>query len=146
MRPNSYVSVVWMAALATVIGCGSSSSTSSTPPPTGLSKRVLVTNQESSSVNLLDAKKDTPTTKTFAAPGASKILTANGKTVVLDSTANSLTVIDNATEVVSATMALDDLPVDVAITADGTLAFAAERNLGEVRFGTTVDGAVDPQI
>src|SRR5262245_24770964 len=98
MRPNGYVSVVWMAAILAVIGCGSSSS-SNTPPPTGLSKRVLLTNQEASTVNLLDAKRNTLTTKTFSAPGGSKMVTANGKTVVLDSTQNNLTVIDNATEV-----------------------------------------------
>src|SRR5262249_27239523 len=81
-----------------------------------------------------------------AAPGGSKMVTANGTTVVLNSTANNLTVIDNTTEAVTFNMALDDLPVDVAITTDGKTVFAAERNLGEVRFGTTVDGAVDAQI
>jgi hypothetical protein len=146
MRPNGYVSVVWVVVLAAAIGCGSSTpSSSSTPPPTGLSKRVLLTNQQSSTVNLLDAQKNTLTTKTFSAPGASKIVTASGTTLVLDSTP-SITVISNATEAVTFTMSLDDQPVDVAITKDGTLAFAAERNLGEVRFGTTVDGAVNPAI
>ena len=137
-----------MAALTAVIGCGSSSSSSSSGngPLTGLSKRVLLTNQESSTVNLLDAKKDTLTTKTFSAAGASKIVTANGQTIVLSSTANSLTVIDNTTEAVTFTMALDDQPADVAITIDGATAFAAEPRLGEVRFGTTVDGAVNPDI
>ena len=147
MRPNGYVLVVWMAALTAVIGCGSSSSsTSSTPPPTGLSKRVLLTNRTSSTVNLLDAKRDTLTTKTFAATGGSKMVTANGTTAVLSSTAPNLTIIDNTTEVVTFNMALDDQPVDVAITTDGATVFAAERNLGEVRFGTTVDGAVNPNI
>ncbi len=145
MRPNGYVSVVWVVALAAAIGCGSSTPSSNTPPPTGLSKRVLLTNQESSTVNLLDAQKNTLTTKTFAAPGASKIVTASGTTIVSDGTP-SMTVINNATEAVTFTMSLDDLPADVAITKDGTLAFAAERNLGEVRFGTTVDGNVSPTI
>src|SRR5262249_39960158 len=147
MRPNGYVSVVWMAALSVVIGCGSSSSsTSSTPPPTGLSKRVLLTNQESNTVKLLDAKRNTLTTKTFGVTSPSKIVTSNGKTIVLDSTQNNIAVIDNPTEVVTFTVALDDQPVDIAITKDGTIAFAAERNLGEVRFATTVDGALNPQI
>src|SRR5262249_14524418 len=121
MRPNGYVLIVWMAALTAVIGCGSSSSSlQNTPPPTGLSKRVLVTNKQSNTVNLLDAKKDTLTTKTFAATGGSKMVTANGTTVVLSDTIANLTVIDNATEVVTFNMALDDQPVDVAITSDGT--------------------------
>ncbi len=135
-----------MAALVAAIGCGSSQSSSGTPPPTGLSKRVLLSNQQSSTVNLLDAKKDVFSTKTFPAPGANKIVTANGQTIVLNSTQNAITVIDNTKEIVSFTMALDDQPVDVAITSDGTIAFAAESNLGEVRFGTTADGNVSPTI
>lgn len=146
MRPNGYVSVVWMMALAAVIGCGSGSSSNNTAPLTGLSKRVLVTNQEASTVQFVDAKRDQLNVKSLSAPGAAKIVTANGKTVVLDSTATSLTVIDNPTETVTFTLSLDDLPVDVAITADGTTAFAAESNLGEIRFGTTADGNVSPQI
>lgn len=145
MRPNGYVSVVCVAALAAAIGCGTSTPASSTPPPTGLSKRVLLTNQFSSIVNLLDAKKNTLTTKTMGATGASKIITANGTTLVLDSTPN-ITVIDNATEAVTFSMAIDEAPVDIAITKDGTLAYAAERTLGEVQFGTTKDGIVNPTI
>jgi hypothetical protein len=146
MRRNGYVSVVCVVALAAVIGCGSSTPSSNTPPPTGLSKRVLLTNQAASAVNLLDAKKNTLTTKTFAAPGASKVLTANGTSLVLDSTQNTMTVIDNAKEAVTFNMGLDDIPADIAITKDGTIAFAAESDLGEVRFGTTADGTVSPTI
>lgn len=145
MRPNGYLSVVWMMALAAVIGCGSSSS-SNTAPLTGLSKRVLVTNQEGSVVHFVDAKRDQLNAKVLSAPGATKIVTANGKTVVLDSTANALTIIDNPTEAVTFTLNLDDLPVDVAITTDGKTAFAAESDLGEIRFGTTADGILSTQI
>jgi hypothetical protein len=145
MRPNGYVLVVWMVALAAVIGCGSSSK-SNTAPLTGLSKRVLVTNQEASVVQFVDAKRDQLNTKVLSAPGPTKIVTANGKTVVLDSTADALSIIDNPTEAVTFTLNLDDQPVDVAITADGTTAFAAESNLGEIRFGTTADGNLSPQI
>ena len=145
MRPNGYVLVVWMMALAAVIGCGSSSK-SNTAPLTGLSKRVLVTNQEASVVQFVDAKRDQLNTKVLSAPGPTKIVTANGKTVVLDSTADALSIIDNPTEAVTFTLNLDDQPVDVAITADGTTAFAAESNLGEIRFGTTADGNLSPQI
>jgi len=134
-----------MMALAAVIGCGSSSK-SNTAPLTGLSKRVLVTNQEASVVQFVDAKRDQLNTKVLSAPGPTKIVTANGKTVVLDSTADALSIIDNPTEAVTFTLNLDDQPVDVAITADGTTAFAAESNLGEIRFGTTADGNLSPQI
>ena len=97
-------------------------------------------------MNLLDAKKDVFSTKAFPVPGAAKMVTANGQTIVLNSTEPDITVIDNTKEIVSFTMLLDDLPVDIAITADGTIAFAAESNLGEVRFGTTADGNVSPTI
>ncbi|HET9363680.1 MAG TPA: hypothetical protein VFP71_01710 [Candidatus Angelobacter sp.] len=111
-----------------------------------MSKRVLVTNQEGSVVQFVDAKRDQLNAKVLSAAGATKIVTASGKTVVLESTANALAIIDNATEAVTFTLNLDDLPVDVAITADGTTAFAAESNLGEIRFGTTADGNLSPQI
>ena len=147
MRPNGYVLVVWMMALAAVIGCGSSSSSkNNTAPLTGLSKRVLVTNQQAGVVQFVDAKRDRVNPKTLTAPGATKIVTANGKTAVLDAAANALSIIDNPTETVTFTLNLDDQPVDVAITADGTTAFAAESNLGEIRFGTTADGKLSPQI
>lgn len=145
MRPNGYVSVVWVMALAAVIGCGSGTS-SNTAPLTGLSKRVLVTNQEASTVQFVDAKRDQLNAKVLSASGAAKIVTANGKTVVLNTTADALTIIDNPTEAVTFTLNLDDLPVDVAITTDGTTAFAAESNLGEIRFGTTADGTLNPLI
>ncbi|HKD78479.1 MAG TPA: hypothetical protein VKH81_02235 [Candidatus Angelobacter sp.] len=147
MRPNGYASVVWVMALAAVIGCGSSSSsTSSAPKPSGLKKRVLLTNVEASVVNIIDASKDAPFPKTLAAPGATKIITANGQTAVLSSTQHVLTIINNTTEAVAFTMQLDDQPVDIAITKDGATVFAAERNLDEVRFGTTADGNVSPSI
>lgn len=107
---------------------------------------MLVTNQEASVVQFVDAKRDQLNAKVLSAPGPTKIVTANGKTVVLDSTANALSIIDNPTEAVTFTLNLDDQPVDVAITADGTTAFAAESNLGEIRFGTTADGNLSPQI
>lgn len=107
---------------------------------------MLVTNQEASVVQFVDAKRDQLNAKVLSAPGPTKIVTANGKTVVLDSTANALSIIDNPTEAVTFTLNLDDQPVDIAITADGTTAFAAESNLGEIRFGTTADGNLSPQI
>ena len=130
---------------AAIIGCGSSTS-SKQPKPTGLKKRVLVSNQQSSTVNLLDAQKDVFTAKNFGVTSPSKMATSGGQTVVLDSGQLSMTIIDNTKESVTGAAVLDDVPFDVAITKDGTLAFAAERNLGEVRFATTVDGTASPQI
>jgi len=129
-----------------VAGCGGSSSSSGQPKPTGLKKRVLLTNQQSNAINLLDAQKDVFTTKNFGATSPSKVVTAGGQTVVLDSTLADLTIIDNTKEQVTATAVLDDILSDIAITNDGKTAFAAERNLGAVQFVSTADGAVSPSI
>jgi hypothetical protein len=128
-----------------VAGCGSSSS-SGQPKPTGLKKRVLITNQQSNTINLLDAQKDVFTSKNFGATSPTRIITAGGQTLVLDSTLADLTIIDNTKEQVTATAVLEDVPFDIAMTADGKTAFAAERNLGAVQFASTADGSVSPQL
>ncbi|HET9838184.1 MAG TPA: hypothetical protein VFR84_08110 [Candidatus Angelobacter sp.] len=144
MRANSYVSLAWAVLLAVVTaGCGSSSS-SSQPKPSGLKKRVLLTNVQSGTINLLDAQKDTFTTKNFGASAPTKIITAGGQTVALDSTQTDITIFDNAKEQVTFSAVLEDIPTDIAITPDGKTAFAAERNLGAVQFATTADGSVSP--
>src|SRR5579864_216355 len=101
MRRNSYLSQIWVALLALALaGCGSSTS-SNQPKPTGLKKRVLLSNQASSTVNLLDAQKDTFTTKNIGAASPSKMVTAGGTTVAMDSAGSAVTIIDNATEAVT---------------------------------------------
>src|SRR5438270_526032 len=146
MRPNGYFSAGWAVLLAAVLaGCGSSSS-STQPKPTGLKKRVLLSNLQSNTVNLLDAQKDVFTTKNMGVATPAKMVTAGGQTVVLDNTQADLTIIDNTKESVTASALLDDLPSDIAITTDGKTAFAAERNLGAVQFAATVDGTVSPSI
>jgi hypothetical protein len=126
-------------------GCGSSSS-SNQPKPTGLKKRVLLTNTSTNTINLLDAQKDVFSTKTFGANGPTKIITAGGQTVVLDTTQADITIIDNTKEQVTATSLLQDLPSDIALTTDGKTAFAAERNLDGVQFASTSDGTVSPSL
>src|ERR1700757_1604494 len=103
MRRNSFFFPVWvMALVAAVAGCGgSSSSTTQTAPPTGIKKRVLGTNQQTSTVNIIDGQRDTVSTKTLAASGANKIITSGGTTVVMDGVNPNITIIDNATEAVT---------------------------------------------
>jgi len=126
-------------------GCGSSTS-SNQPKPSGLKKRVLLTNEQSNTVNLLDAQKDTFTTKNLGATQPTKLVTAGGQTVVMGSLLNTLTVIDNTQETVSFSMVTNDFVSDIAITPDGTAVFIAERNSSGVQFGTTSNGAVSPNI
>jgi DNA-binding beta-propeller fold protein YncE len=147
MRPNGYVSVVWVIVLAALMaGCGSSSSSSGQPKPTGLTKRVLLSNQQSNTVNLLNAQKDVFTTKNIGAVAPTKLVTAGGQTVVLDSTQNDLTVIDNTKEAASFGLLLNDVAFDIALTPDGKTVFAAERNSSAVQFATTDNGGVSPTV
>jgi hypothetical protein len=143
---NRYVSLLGgMVLAALAAGCGSSSS-SPQPKPSGLKKRVLITNQQSNTINMLDAQKDAFTTKNMTVVSPTKLVTAGGQTVALDSLQNDLTVIDNTKESVSFSLLLNDQPSDLALTPDGATVFAAERNSSAVQFATTSNGAVSPSV
>jgi hypothetical protein len=126
-------------------GCGSSSSSSSnnnTGPLTGLTKRVLVSNEATSGVIIVDAKHDALSSKTMGATGAAKMVTAHGFTVVQGTGAPTITMINNSLEAVSATGSLQDVPTDVAISADGTTAWGAVRSKGVVEAFDTTTGNI----
>lgn len=130
-----------MALVAAVAGCGgSSSSATQTAPPTGIKKRVLVTNQQTSTVNIIDGQRDTISTKTLGASSANKIITSGGTTVVMDGVSPNITVIDNATEAVTFPTPIGDQPFDIAISPDGKTAWAAERNFGFLQSVDTTTG------
>jgi hypothetical protein len=140
MRRNSYLSQIWVALLALALaGCGSSTP-SNQPKPTGLKKRVLLSNQASSTVNLLDAQKDTFTTKNMGVNSPTKIVTAGGTTVAMDGAGSLLTVIDNATEAVTFASPIGDLPFDIAIEPNGKKVWAAMRDFGFVQAVDTTTG------
>ncbi|HEV7552631.1 MAG TPA: hypothetical protein VGP65_13165 [Candidatus Angelobacter sp.] len=142
MRRNSYLSQFLLAGLALAMaGCGSSTSSStSAPKPTGLKKRVLLSNTASSTVSLLDAQKDTFSTKNLGVPSPTKLLTAGGTTIAMDSAGSQVAIIDNATEVVTFAGAIGDQPFDIAISPDGKNAWAAMRNFGFVQSVDTTTG------
>lgn len=140
MRRNSYLSQFWVALLALALaGCGSSS-TSNQPKPTGLKKRVLLSNQASSTINLLDAQKDTFTTKNIGATSPTKLVTAGGITAAMDSAGSVITVIDNTTEAVTFAAPIGDQPFDIAIEPDGKKVWAAMRDFGFVQAVDTGSG------
>jgi len=140
MRRNSHLSQIWVALLALALaGCGSST-TSNQPKPTGLKKRVLLSNQAASAINLLDAQKDTFTTKNLGAPSPTKLVTAGGITAAMDSAGSVITIIDNATEAVSFAAPIGDQPFDIAISPDGKKAWAAMRDFGFVQAVDTSTG------
>ncbi len=125
-------------------GCGggaSSSSNTQTTPLSGLKKRVLLSNQQSGSVTIVDAQKDQLFNKGFSISGASKMLTASGKTVVMQQGSTNIEVIDNATETNVVALQLRDQAFDIAISAtDGKTAYAALRNVGEIAVFNTSNG------
>lgn len=126
-------------------GCGSSSS-SSAPKPTGLKKRVLLSNTASNTVNVMDAQKDVFSTKALGATAPTKMLTAGGTTIVMDSSVSAITIIDNPTEAVTFPAPIGDQPFDIAITPDGKNAWAAMRNFGFVQSVDTTTGVARPVI
>ncbi|MGH9570376.1 MAG: hypothetical protein ACRD4F_12090, partial [Candidatus Angelobacter sp.] len=91
----NYLLGSWTVMLALVLaGCYGSGNPSSTQNPvSGLKKRVLVSNQQSGAVNLIDGDHDTfSTSQTFSATGPGKLLTAGGITLAQESATNGVVV------------------------------------------------------
>jgi len=126
-------------------GCGSSTS-SSTPKPTGLKKRVLLSNTNAGTVTVIDAEKDKVSTKILAANAPTKLLTAGGTTIAMSDAISLITVIDNATEAVTFPSPIGDQPFDIAISPDGKNAWAAMRNFGFVQSVDTTTGIARPVL
>jgi hypothetical protein len=147
MRRNSYLSQFLVAGLALAMaGCGGSSSSSNTPKPTGLKKRVLLSNTSTSSVNVMDAQKDVFSSKTLGVTSPTKMLTAGGTSIVMDSSNSEITIIDDPTEAVTFAAPIGDQPFDIAITPDGKNAWAAMRNFGFVQSVDTTTGVARPVL
>jgi hypothetical protein len=70
----------------------------------------------------------------------SKMLTASGQTIVLNSTTPQVTVLSNSTEQVTATTSMQGQPFDVAISPDGLTGYAAIKNVGVVEVINTSSG------
>lgn len=146
MRRNSYLSHFLIASLALAMaGCGSSS-TSNTPKPTGLKKRVLLSNTAAGTVTVMDAQKDVLSAKVLAVSSPTKMLTAGGTTIAMDSAGSLITVIDNPTEAVTFPAPIGDQPFDIAISPDGKNAWAAMRNFGFVQSVDTTTGVARPVL
>jgi hypothetical protein len=142
-------------ATAILAGCSGYNSNSTTTnnkpttPVTGLKKRVLLSNISTTGggIIIMDAQKNVfagvstanvPTTISASQP--SKMVTASGQTMVLNSTTAQVTVVDNATEQVTATTSMQGQPFDVAISPDGLTGYAAIKNVGVVEVVNTTTG------
>jgi len=126
-------------------GCGSSTSNNK-PKPTGLKKRVLLSNTAAGTVTVMDAQKDVLSTKVLGVASPTKMLTAGGTTIVMDSSNSQITVIDNPTEAVTFAAPIGDQPFDIAISPDGKNAWAAMRNFGFVQSVDTTTGIARPVL
>lgn len=146
MRRNSYFLHFLVASLALALaGCGSSTS-NNTPKPTGLKKRVLLSNTAAGTVTVMDAQKDVFSSKVLGVSSPTKLLTAGGTTIAMDSAASLITVIDNPTEAVTFAAPIGDQPFDIAISPDGKNAWAAMRNFGFVQSVDTTTGVARPVL
>ena len=132
-------------------GCGSSNpNTSTTTPVTGLTKRVLLSNQQTGQVNIINALKDVPTTSSVNANGATKLVTAGGSagfTAIMQSTnPGQVSIFNNSKEQITQAPLIADTPVDIAISPDGKTAWVAERNAGFVQGIDTASGSVSATV
>jgi DNA-binding beta-propeller fold protein YncE len=147
MRRNSYLSYFLVASLALAMaGCGGSSTSNNAPKPTGLKKRVLLSNTAAGTVTVMDAQKDLLSSKVLGVASPTKMLTAGGTTIAMDSSASQITIIDNATETVTFAAPIGDQPFDIAISPDGKNAWAAMRNFGFVQSVDTTTGVARPVL
>jgi DNA-binding beta-propeller fold protein YncE len=146
MRRHSYFLHFLVASLALALaGCGSSTSNNA-PKPTGLKKRILLSNTTAGTVTVMDAQKDLLSTKVLGVSSPTKMLTAGGTTIAMDNSGSLITVIDDTTEAVTFMAPIGDQPFDIAISPDGKNAWAAMRNFGFVQSVDTTTGVARPVL
>ncbi|HWG50600.1 MAG TPA: hypothetical protein VN669_12950 [Candidatus Acidoferrales bacterium] len=147
---KSVLSILMIGLAVLLAGCGSSAPPSNTPPPTGLKKRVLVSNQQpvasTGVVNIVDAQKDVLAAKAISASAPTKIVTAGGQTAILDSNVAQVSIFDNTQETVTFAPQLADIATDIVITPDGKTVWVAERNNGFVQAVDTATGIVTVSV
>ena len=124
--------------------CGGGNSTNNTNPVSKLTKRVFVSNQIASIVEIVDASKDALSTFTISTgSGPTIMLESQDKklTVVFNSGTNGLAVVDNTTESVRNSLNLSATTDSFALSSDNRFIYAAERTV--VPSGATLAGAVE---
>jgi hypothetical protein len=147
MHRKKSVLPIWILGLCALLaGCGSSSKQQNQNPPTGLKKRVLVSNQQRGVINIIDAQKDVFSQKTINANAPTRMVTAGGQTAILDSSIPQVTIFDNTKEAVAFAPLVADVPSDIVITSDGKTVWVAERNNGFVQSIDTASGVVTNSI
>ena len=125
-----------------VLGCskGQNAVGGPTPTPTPATPRMLVSDNTSGTINVVNAQTDV-VTHTIAVPSPGKMVSAGGTTLIQSTIASTLTIFDNATETIRFSMTLPAQPLDIAITPDGKTGWVAENN-GTVQSIATASGTV----
>jgi hypothetical protein len=126
--------------VAGLSGCGSSSSSTTQTTTSGIKKRVLLSNQFSSALQLIDAQNDKFVTS-LAINSPTRLLTRSIVTAVLDSSSNTVGLLDNPTEKFKQQPALPGGITDIALSSDGKTAYAALRNIGQLAIINVPDGS-----
>src|SRR5439155_25095131 len=87
-------------ALATVmiVGCGGAPPSTPATMTSGIKKRVLLSNQQSGSVLIVDATKDTLTNSGFTVFGATRMATNGGTSAVISSSGSNVGLFDDVKE------------------------------------------------
>ena len=130
-----------------LVGCSGGGSTGgggATPTPTPAAVRLIVSDNSSGTVSIVNATTD-GITHTFNVPSPGKMVSAGGVTLIQSTLANSVTIFDNTTETIRFTVPLATLPVDIALTPDGKTGWVALSN-GTVETIDTATGAPGPAM
>lgn len=159
MRRQKIVLGICACVLVTVLaGCSSNNTTATgtptptptptNPNPTNLKKRVLVSNisPTGGDVLIVDGEHDQLATQTVTVTDPDKMLTANGFTVIRESTQAVLPIFTNSLELVTQSTGMQDIAFDVAITSDGKTVYGAIKNKGVVEAVDTGTGNITATI
>ncbi|MGC2695719.1 MAG: hypothetical protein WA738_08005 [Candidatus Angelobacter sp.] len=139
---KSIVAVLCVVCVILIAGCtpGHNIVGGGAPTPTPVTPSMLVSDNTSGTVNVVDARTDV-ITKTVAMPSPGKMVSASGTTVIQSTLSSTVGIFDDASETIRFNVVLPAQPVDVAITPDGTTAWVAENN-GTVQSINTATGAI----
>ena len=133
MKRTVFGSTAVAVAAILLASCGGGSPpTSSGPPPTSLlTKRAFVSNEFTGSIQIVNAANDTLNSHSFTSSSGPETMVVSGNkqfTMVFNAGGNVLLKVDNATEAGTSTATLPDYTDSLAVSSDGTKAYAAVRN------------------
>ena len=130
---TAFVAILGGAVLLFLTSCGGGSSSGSSNKPTtsGFTKRALVSDKFHGITYIFDAALDATKGNSISTGGGSSILGLfpdKKHTVIVASGNNSVSVVDNTTETVTANFPLPDFTESIALSADNKTAYVAVRN------------------